>query len=243
MSVKSATPRFALDGAAQALTMLGLCLGFRDCDATVLGRLADSGSVRKLGRNETLTRGGTGFDYMSLVLRGSLEASVLRDDGHRHLVYFVQPGELSGLIGLVDEGPHLYDMRALHGDTIVFQIPGASVRGLAMQHPALSRALALQLAFRSRLLHQRLVADPSLALEVRVGKLLLTLAALHGLECEAGTMIDIRIAQSDMADWLGVSRQRVNFAIQRLRKDGLIEHHHAKFIIRDVRGLEAMTRV
>ena len=243
MSVKTATPQSSADYFPKVRTALAASPGFDGCSLLTLDALIEQGQIRRLGLNEALTRGGNSFDYMSIVLRGSLEASLMRHDGHRHLIYFVQPGELAGLIGLVDQGPHLYDMRAVIANTVVFLVPGAAVRLAAEQDASLSRALALHLAFRSRLLHERLVSDPSLSLELRVGKLLVTLARLHGSPNANGIRVDVKMSQGDLADWLGVSRQRINFAIQKLRKDGLIEHRRAVFHILDPSRLEALTRL
>ena len=44
-------------------------------------------------------------------------------------------------------------------------------------------------------------------------------------------------SQADLADWLGASRQRINFVIQQLERDGLIGLRYSTITIVDPAGL------
>ena len=85
--------------------------------------------------------------------------------------------------------------------------------------------------------------DPSLPLDTRLARLLHTLSSLYGLQRPEGILLDMKISQSDLADWLGVSRQRINFVIQQLQADGLIHLRYSTVTIVDAAGLVVRARL
>lgn len=216
-----------------ARSLLGQALGFRDCRAATLDALVAAGQLRTLGKSEVLAQRGSPFDMLCLLVEGSIEASMLRHDGHRHLVTYLQPGDVAGMISLLDGMGHVNDLCARSAGTTVLLIPGDAIRQARLNDTALGRAFELQLAFRSRLLYERLAADPSMPLDSRLARLLNILGGLYGLTRPEGLLLSMKISQADLGDWLGVSRQRANFAVQQLRKDGLIRLRYSNITIAD----------
>ena len=200
-SVKSTTKNPASVAKATARVLLGNALGFRDCKASTLDAMVDSGSVRIVGKGEELARHGAPFKSMCLIIRGSLETSLLRPDGHRQLVGFLQPGDVVGIIGLLDGLGHVHDLRGREPETSVLLIPIGAIAPLREQDPKLGLAFELQLAFRSRLLYERLSADSSMSLESRLARLILTMMGLYGTHGEEGMRLALKVSQVDLADW------------------------------------------
>jgi CRP-like cAMP-binding protein len=236
-SVKSTTKNPSGVAKTTARLLLGKSLGFRDCKASTLDAIVDSGSVRVVGKGEELARHGAPFKSMCLIIRGSLETSLLRPDGHRQLVGFLQAGDVVGIIGLLDGLGHVHDLRGREPETTVLLIPSGAIPPLRDQDPKLGMAFELQLAFRSRLLYERLLADSSMSLESRLARLILTMMGLYGTHDEEGMRIALRISQVDLADWLGVSRQRINVAIQYLKGKRLIDLRYFTITVIDKPGL------
>lgn len=232
-SVKSTTKKPVKVAKVTARVLLGCALGFRDCDPSTLDALVENGTVRTLGKGELLARRGEPFKSLCLIIRGSLETSLLRPDGHRHLVGFLQTGDVVGVIGLADGLGYVHDLRGRDSETTVLLIPSTVIPALRELDSKLGRAFELQLAFRSRLMYERLSADPSIPLESRLARLILTLAGLYGAEGEMGTRLAMKISQVDLADWLGVSRQRINSAVQQLKADELINLSYSTITVID----------
>ena len=237
-SVKSRTNPMRTSAKATARELLGRALGFRDCRAETLDALVATGHLRALGKNELFLTRGDPFDMLCLVVEGSLEVSLLRNDGRRHLISFLQPGDLVGLMCLIDGQGHVNDLRARHSTTVLL-VPGDDVRRQRQLDPMLGPAFERQLVFRSRLLYERLSADPSMPLDARLARLLHLLISLYGRPREGAVLLDMKVSQADLADWLGASRQRVNFVIQQLERDGLISLRYSAVTIIDPGGLAA----
>jgi CRP/FNR family cyclic AMP-dependent transcriptional regulator len=57
------------------------------------------------------------------------------------------------------------------------------------------------------------------------------------------TLLDIKISQSDLADWLGVTRQRINAATQKLQQDDLIRLSYSRITIVDPQRMAELARL
>lgn len=220
-----------------AATLLRQTLGFRDVSREVIEDLTAAGRVRLLGKGEALVRRGESFDCLCVVIQGSLEAGVILEDGRRFLVSFLSPGDVAGLMCLMDGMPHPNDLIAREVGTCVLLMSGEDYRSLRDRHPSLARAVELQLSYRSRLLYERLIADASMPLEIRLARQLHMMAALSGRTQGRAEQPVFRMSQTDMGDFLGVSRPRANFAAQQLKKEGLIDLQYSLVIIVDPDGL------
>lgn len=210
-------------------TLIGDSLGFQDCLAATLDSLVDQGSMRILKKGQALISQGDLTHALYFLVQGNLEISVSRRDGRRHMVGYVGIGNCVGLVGLIDGKKELNDVYA-RIESSVFVIPADAVRILLKTDPNLGLALAAQLATRNRFLSERLAADASQSIATRLASLLLSLHTAFG---------PIKVSQSELADWLGCSRQRVNYALQALQKSNLIHTDYFGVEIIDADAFES----
>jgi CRP/FNR family transcriptional regulator, cyclic AMP receptor protein len=220
-----------------ATTLLRQALGFRHCEPQAVEDLVAAGRVVLLGKGEYVVRRGDPFDNLCVIIEGSLEASVSHRDGRCHLFAYLQPGDIAGLMSLLDGQPHANDMASREPSTRVLLVPGREYRLLRDRYPSIARALEVQMAYRSRLLHERLMGDTSMSLDVRLARLLHLQSAISGRKLSDGFKVTMKMSQADIGNFLGVSRQRANFAAQQLKKDGLIVLHYSEVTIVDPAGL------
>lgn len=221
-----------------ALSLIGKALGFRDCKQLTLTTLINEGQLHTYGRGEAIVRKGSPFDVLCLVVRGSVETSINPKDGHRHLISFLQPGDVAGVIGVVDRLGHVNDLIARERGTVILRMPGDLVRSLRERDPKLVHALELQLAFRSRLLYELLDTRPRKELASRLARVITVLARMYGTETKVGTTLGLKMSQADFADMTGVTRQRVNYALKALRDQGLISMAYSTITVPDTGKLE-----
>lgn len=218
-------------------TLLRQALGFRDCPRAVIDETVTLGHVVALGKGQTLVQRGDPFDKLCLVIEGSLEVSVSHRNGRRFLLAYLPPGSVAGMMSLWDQLPHPSDMTAREGPTRVLLIDGDAWRAQCQRHLGLGPALERQMAYRTRLLHDRLIVDSSMTLEMRLARQLHLLSVLSGRAATEGAPFVLRLSQADIGDLLGVGRPRANSAVQQLRKEHLIELQYAAVVIVDAVGL------
>ncbi|MCZ4315548.1 Crp/Fnr family transcriptional regulator [Comamonadaceae bacterium G21597-S1] len=223
--------------ATLARALLGRAIGFRDCAPSTLDTLVAAGALRMLDKGEFLLHRGGSINALGVLIEGSLESSITRRDGHRLLISYLQPGDLVGFMGLLDGMGHVTDLKARVASSMMM-IPRSAIMLLRTHHIDVVRACESQLAYRSRILYDRLAADPSMPVEERLARLLSTWVAMYGLPREDGIVLDMQLSQSDLADTLGVSRQRINAAIGRLQQLGCIRMTYRKITITDETALQ-----
>ena len=228
-------------GKSLALTLLGKTLGFRDCRPETLAALVEGGRLQTFGKGEAIVRRGEAFETLFLIVRGSVETSINPREGHRHLISFLQPGDVAGIIGILDGLGHVNDMYARERGTELLLMPGALVREQRARDPRLVHAFELQLAFRSRLLYERLDTHPGVELEVRLARMVLVFSRLYGVPCEDGTVLALKMSQADLGDLLGVPRQRINTALKILKDQGFIQIKYSTLTVTDMDGMQAFS--
>lgn len=220
-SVKSTTKFRCTTATTLARGLLSRAPSFRDCLPQTLDSLVALGRVHEYDKGGCVVRNGDPFDNLGLLIKGSLDVSYTGFGGRRHLLGLLQPGEVVGLAPLFDGLPHPNDLWARAPSSLLI-VPGNEVRSLQLLDPSLVRAFERQIAFRWRLLFERLKTDSSTPLDARIASLLQTMNAQYGLPRGRGAELDMKLSQTDMADMLGVSRQRINFGLKLLEADGLI---------------------
>jgi CRP/FNR family transcriptional regulator, cyclic AMP receptor protein len=225
------------NGKLIAATLLRQALGFRRCEPEAIDALVAAGHVTVLGKGEFLVRCGEPFDLMCLVIEGALEASLSRANGRRQLFAYLQPGDTCGIMSLLDGLPQANDMIGREASTRLLVVRGSDYRLLRDRYASIARAVEVQLAYRSRLLHERTMGDSSMPLDVRLARLLHLQSAISGRKLSDGFKVTMKMSQADIGNFLGVSRQRANFAAQQLKKDGLIVLHYSEVTIVDPTGL------
>lgn len=149
-----------------------------------------------------------------------MEASIIQANGRRFLLAYLQPGDIGGLISLLDRLPHRSDMLACTQGTVILTIQDAALRALGEKHPCITQALLVQMAYRACLLHERLVMNSSMMLKVRLARILCLLLriSVHLPPAEASAML--HMPQADLGDLLGVGRMTRQVYDRRAVKKG-----------------------
>ena len=65
----------------------------------------------------------------------------------------------------------------------------------------------------------------------------------YGLPRPEGVLLSVRTSQFDLAVWFGVSRQRINFAVQQLKGEGLILSSYSTITVVDMARLTTRASV
>lgn len=227
---------------ALAREVVGRSPSFHDCPPEVLDELVGLGHLQHLPRGAFAARRGDAHRQAWLVVQGIVESSALHADGHRHLVGLALPGDFVALKGVVDGRPEAHDLCA-RDEVVLMAFETQAFQALRLRRPALVLACERQMTYRFRIAVERLAADPATPLDERVAATLQMLAELYGRPEGGRVVFNVKLSQSDLADWLGLSRQRVNFALKQLEADGLIDLHYATLTITDPAGLAAKARI
>ncbi|MCB1536986.1 MAG: Crp/Fnr family transcriptional regulator [Rhodoblastus sp.] len=212
---------------------------FSQCASATLDRFVAEGTLRIFKRGETVSHRGGPVSNLCVLATGSVEVSATSATGKRHVLHYLESGQLFNVIGAFDGGPGIHDAIA-HEETLALLIPRATLLAAVEVEPLLAMAMVRFLCLRSRALYDYIAEHTLLPLRARCARLLLSLVELYGASRPHGYLITLKLSQEEFADMLGRSRQSVNKELRTLESEGLIKTNYSQFIIVDLPTLQAV---
>jgi CRP/FNR family transcriptional regulator len=188
---------------------------------------ADRVELEALGRSEKFARGeyvfraGDSGDSVYLLRAGRVKIFQTSTPGREVILWFCLPGEIFGLAEVARGGGRSVSALACErSETLA--IPRRQFSALVERHPRIAMLSMQVLSSRLRTLGDsfaNLVADDA---ELRIAKLILRLATLHGERSEHGTRIALPLTHQDIANMAGTSRQTATDVLNALKRRGLL---------------------
>lgn len=161
-------------------------------------------------------------EVVYVLLEGTVKIYVTRSDGREVILAFLGPGDTVGEMSLVDSAGRSANVvttepsRLLWMDRPTFQ---ACLRTMT----PLANNLVRLLAHRLRFANEQIQALCTLDVPGRVARQILAMADRYGsLQADGDVRIPLRLTQSDLAEIVGASRERVNQVIVDFKHRGFI---------------------
>ncbi len=189
--------------------------------------------VRRLDDGEPLTTRGAPAEEWCGVARGAVRVSSVSLSGKQVTLTYVEPGTWFGDIALFDGLPRTHDADA-HGQTTLLTVNKADFRGLLARHVELYEALLRLNCRRLRLMFDTVEDLNTRPLAARLAKQILLLARSYGVAQGpdgAEIRIGLALAQEDLAQLLGASRQRVNQELKNFERDGAVRVEPTRLVV------------
>jgi CRP/FNR family cyclic AMP-dependent transcriptional regulator len=188
---------------------------------------------RRVGAGEFLFQHGEAGREMYRVLSGTLRLSLMREDGQQMIYALMGPGECIAASSLIDGHPLPQTADAL--DEVHLQVISASAFArLREEHRAFDDALLHLFAARLKVFSQQLATARLADLPSQVVLRLLELAKPH----EQGRLA-ANVIHSDLAMFVGASRQSIHRVLKGLTEEGLIALHYGSIELLDLDRLKA----
>jgi CRP-like cAMP-binding protein len=186
--------------------------------------------VRRVPDGQLLSTRGTEAEAWCAVALGAVRVSSVSLSGKQITLTYVEPGSWFGDISLFDGLPRTHDANA-HGDTTLLMVRKPDFRVLLAQHSELYEAL-LRLNCRRMRLMFNLVEDLNTRpLAARLAKQILLLARSYGVAQGDEIRIGLALAQEDLAQLLGASRQRVNQELKGFEREGAVRVEPTRLVV------------
>ncbi len=213
----------------------------------VLTQLAEQSALKKFARRGVVLTAGEREDSVCFLFEGRLQGVDFTIDGREVGLYFVEPGDFCGELGLFDDGPHPEYVIALTAAVVVY-VPTAALREIMLKTPGVINVLGIKLAQRVRqMTYQRsLLGLPNIAQRVCCQLWLLvpdkakkpledSSSATHSNESEIANPP----THMEIAIMLNVSRETVTRVFQTLQNRQIVKRDGpAKLLIKDLKTLK-----
>jgi CRP/FNR family transcriptional regulator len=197
------------------------CEGCDVRDKAVCGVLdcADLQAFKTLGRTVKLAPGqllfheGDPVTRVFTLTKGALKLYSLLADGRRQVTGFLFPG---GFLGISMDAEHVFSAEALD-DVQLCWFPRQGFDGFVGKHSPMERELYRMAAQELASAHQQMVLLGRKTASERLATFLLVLAGKG-----ADRLVRLPMSRSDIADYLGLTKETVSRVLSAFRGDRLI---------------------
>jgi CRP-like cAMP-binding protein len=186
--------------------------------------------VRRLQDGQLLATRGSPAEDWSAVAKGAVRISSVSLSGKQITLTYVEPGTWFGDIALFDGLPRTHDANA-HGETTLLVVRKPDFRELLAQHTELYEALLRLNCRRLRMMYNIFEDLNTKPLAARLAKQILLLARSYGVPQGEEIRIGLQLAQEDLAQLLGASRQRVNQELKGFEREGAVRVEPTRLVV------------
>jgi CRP/FNR family cyclic AMP-dependent transcriptional regulator len=198
--------------------------------------------VKRFKDGELIAARGDQAEAWSAVARGAVRVSSTSITGKQVTLTYVEPGVWFGDIAMFDGDRRTHDAFA-HGDTTLLSVSSGDFKKIISEHVELYEALLRLQARRLRTMFGLIEDLNTLPLRARLAKQLVHLVRSYGVPSLADgseMRIGLQLAQEELAQLLGASRQRVNQELKQMEREEVIRIEPGGLV---VRNREALMRI
>ena len=192
--------------------------------------ILERAGVKRLHDGALLGARGEPAEAWCGVAKGAVRISSVSLSGKQITLTYAEPGTWFGDISLFDGMPHTHDANA-HGETALLMVRKADFHALLAQHVELYDALLRLNCRRLRLMFDVIEDLNTLPLAARLAKQILLLARSYGVPQGEEIRIGLALAQEDLAQMLGASRQRVNQELKGFEREGALRIEPTRLVV------------
>jgi CRP/FNR family transcriptional regulator, cyclic AMP receptor protein len=238
MAAVEATLRLSLQGQAMQTPVLTIeerhnietGAWFSRLSPALRGDIFARAVVRHLRDGASLASRGTPAEQWCGVARGAVRISSVSLSGKQVALTYAEPGTWFGDIALFDGLPRTHDADA-HGQTTLLVVRKPDFKQLLAQHVELYDALLRLNCRRLRLMFNLFEDLNTRPLAARLAKQILLLVKSYGIEQGEEIRIGLQLAQEDLAQLLGASRQRVNQELKGFEREGAVRVEPTRLVV------------
>lgn len=208
----------------------------------VLIHLAERSSIQKFARRGIALNAGEREESVCFLFEGRLQGVDFTIDGREVGLYFVEPGDFCGELGLFDDGPQPEYVIALTASVVVY-VPAAELREIMLKTPDVMNVLGGKLAARVRqMTYQRsLLGLPNITQRVccQLWMLVPEIDKQQGEKESTVSTIANPPTHMEIAIMLNVSRETVTRVFQTLQNRQIVRRDGpAQLIVNDLKSLK-----
>ncbi len=187
-------------------------------------------AVRRIADGALLSsRGSVAAEWFG-VAKGAIRISSVSLSGKQITLTYIEPGIWFGDTSLFDGLPRTHDANA-HGQTTLLIVRKPDFHHLLSSHVELYDALLRLNCRRLRLMYDMVEDLSTKPLVSRLAKQILFLARSYGSMRGDELHIGLALAQEDLAQLLGASRQRVNQELKGFERDGAVRIEPTRLVV------------
>jgi CRP-like cAMP-binding protein len=204
-----------------------------------LETVLDLASERRVRRNQMIFQKDEAGSSMMAVLAGRVRICSMSADGKEVTLNVIRQGEVFGEFALLDGKPRSAAAIAAE-ETTLLVVERRDFLPLLTANADLALRLLVVLCDKVRRASLALEDFALLDLPERLARLLINLAAEYGRPVGPGILIDMRISQRDLSNWVASSRESINKQLRAWKDEGLVDLEGGHIILRNPNALRRL---
>eukprot|EP01034_Spumella_vulgaris_P022676 gene22676-28821_t len=195
--------------------------------------------VKRFKDGDMLAARGDPPEQWIACAKGAVRVSSTSVSGKQITLTYVEPGIWFGDVSIFDGDRRTHDCYA-HGDTTTLNVAKADFKKILSQHVEFYEAMLRLQSRRIRQLYGLVEDLNTLPLRARLAKQLNHLLRSYGvpsLSDAKAIRISLQLAQEELAQLLGASRQRVNQELKQMEREQIIRIEPGGLVVLDREGL------
>jgi CRP/FNR family transcriptional regulator, cyclic AMP receptor protein len=190
----------------------------------------------KFAKGEAIFQRGAAADSLLIILSGRIKISNVASSSREVVLNFLVAGDLTGEFGALDGEPRSADATALEA-TEALVIYRRDILAFLSKQPeallAIVTALTRKLRLMSAMAEHNLLQMPG-----KAAGGLLRLVEQHGRDSKDGIVLDLKLSQKDLGNYVGLSRENTSRELGRLREAGVIRIDGSTIVVVDLDALK-----
>ena len=187
---------------------------------------------RRFSANQIIFHHGDPGGLLYIIGKGKVKITHSTPDGQEAMLAIFGSGDFFGELALLDDSPRSATVEALEPTDTMTLHREDFIRFIS-NNPDFALHVLKTLAQHIRRLNNQLSDIFFLDLPARLARQLLQLAEQHGRSTTEGTLIEISLTQTDLAEMTGATRVSINKALGRFRRANWVKVSGRKFTIVD----------
>lgn len=199
------------------------------------------GTMQRWAAGHVIFQKGDKGDFLAVVVKGRIKIGMITAEGKEAVIDFFDPGRSFGEIALLDGKVRTADATAVEPSEL-FLLKRKDLTTFLERHPDVALRIIGVLCARLRRTTE-MVEDAVLrSMPARIARGVLRLAADFGRPVQQGTLIDLKLSQRELGNYVGLARENVNRQLSLWRHDGIVAFEDGLITIQDMprlRGIAA----
>jgi CRP/FNR family cyclic AMP-dependent transcriptional regulator len=215
---------------------------FRRLSQNDVAALAKRLIMRRFGSGQIIFHLGDPAGLLYIITNGKIKISHASSDGQEAVLAILGKGDFFGELALLDDSPRSATAEAIE-PTEALTLHRDDFLSFLDNNPLFARHVLHILAIRIRHLNNQISDIFFLDLPARLARTLLLLADQHGKPVDKGTIIELSLTQTDLAEMTGATRVSINKALGRFRRAHWVDVEGRKLTVVDPDALERLIQI
>ncbi|MBC5629145.1 Crp/Fnr family transcriptional regulator [Clostridium sp. NSJ-6] len=204
---------------------------FKGLSEETLGQLSEYCELKEYKKGKHVFRDKEVVSRIYIVYSGKVSLYKMNESAQKKIVFILGPSKIINDYA-IDDLPSSVNCEVFETAEIL-SIDKNKFLEIMKNDFELTKIFIKSQAIKVRRLYRQMKNSTPIKVEKRVAAKLWKLAKDYGEEVEDGTLINLNISVTYLADMFGAPRETISRALKFLTKEELITHDNKKIIIRD----------